>query len=309
MTDHASPKPSQGRIERRRPGRHDRQPAGQRGIRRHARRGWRRRSSMRRRATAIAAIVITGAGKTFVGGADIREFGKPHGRADPAAGRRRIEASDKPVVAAINGAALGGGLRDSRSPAIVGSRRKAAKLGLPEVKLGIVPGAGGTQRLPRLIGIACRDRADRHRPHRWSRGGRKRSASSTAWPKATWSRRRRLRGASAWSASQLRRTGELAVPPRRCRGRRGGSGKGARQGARPGGAGRGGPARPARRRASLRRRAGGRARDLPAPARFRRGQGAAARLLRRACRRPRSPGWRASSRGRCRYDRRGRDSA
>jgi 3-hydroxyacyl-CoA dehydrogenase len=100
----------------------------------------------------ITGVVITGAGKTFVGGADIREFGKP--MAEPLLPQlvNHIEASDKPVVAAINGAALGGGLEIA-----LGCHHRiaspAAKLGLPEVKLGIVPGAGGTQRLPRLAGV------------------------------------------------------------------------------------------------------------------------------------------------------------
>ncbi len=105
-------------------------------------------------APEIAGVVITGAGKTFVGGADIREFGKP--MAEPLLPLliNRIEACDKPVVAAIDGAALGGGLEIA-----LGCHYRvaspAAKLGLPEVKLGIVPGAGGTQRLPRLAGVVA----------------------------------------------------------------------------------------------------------------------------------------------------------
>lgn len=102
----------------------------------------------------IAGVVIIGAGKTFVGGADIREFGKP--MAEPLLPQlvNHIEASEKPVVAAINGAALGGGLEIA-----LGCHHRvaarAAKLGLPEVKLGLVPGAGGTQRLPRLAGTVA----------------------------------------------------------------------------------------------------------------------------------------------------------
>ena len=103
---------------------------------------------------AITAIVITGAGRNFVGGADIREFGAP--MAEPTLPQiiERMEASDKPIVAAINGAALGGGLELA-----LGCHHRIAapeaRLGLPEVKLGIVPGAGGTQRLPRLAGPAA----------------------------------------------------------------------------------------------------------------------------------------------------------
>ncbi len=103
---------------------------------------------------AVTGIVLTGAGNTFIGGADIKEFGKPPVEPHLPDVISRIEAFAKPIAAAINGAALGGGLE----VALACHRRHAApsaKLGLPEVKLGIVPGAGGTQRLPRLIGIAA----------------------------------------------------------------------------------------------------------------------------------------------------------
>ncbi|CAN7146626.1 3-hydroxyacyl-CoA dehydrogenase NAD-binding domain-containing protein [Rhizobium sp. LjRoot30] len=100
----------------------------------------------------IRAVVVTGAGKTFIGGADIKEFGKPPVEPTLPAVIDRLEAFSKPVVAALNGAALGGGLEVA-----LGCHHRiaasSAKLGLPEVKLGIVPGAGGTQRLPRLTGI------------------------------------------------------------------------------------------------------------------------------------------------------------
>ncbi len=102
----------------------------------------------------VAAVVLTGAGNSFIGGADIKEFGKPPVEPLLPDVIARIEIFAKPVIAAINGAALGGGLE----VALACHRRlaaSAAKLGLPEVKLGIVPGAGGTQRLPRLIGIAA----------------------------------------------------------------------------------------------------------------------------------------------------------
>ncbi|WP_313197720.1 3-hydroxyacyl-CoA dehydrogenase NAD-binding domain-containing protein [Rhizobium sp.] len=103
-------------------------------------------------AIGIKGVVITGAGKTFIGGADITEFGKPAIEPTLPDVIEKIEALSKPVIAALNGAALGGGLE----LALACQYRIAspsAQVGLPEVKLGIVPGAGGTQRLPRLIGV------------------------------------------------------------------------------------------------------------------------------------------------------------
>ncbi len=98
-----------------------------------------------------AAIIIACKGRTFVAGADIREFGKPPEEPFLPDVIDSIEAAGKPVIAAIHGHALGGGLEIALGChyriAAAGSR-----LGLPETSLGIVPGAGGTQRLPRLIG-------------------------------------------------------------------------------------------------------------------------------------------------------------
>jgi 3-hydroxyacyl-CoA dehydrogenase len=105
---------------------------------------------------AVKAAVVIGGGRTFVAGADIKEFGKM-----TSGGPRRsllplllhIEDSGKPVVMAIHGTAFGGGLE----LAMAGHYRVAsptAQVGQPEVKLGIIPGAGGTERLPRLVGVA-----------------------------------------------------------------------------------------------------------------------------------------------------------
>lgn len=99
----------------------------------------------------IKGIVLTCAGRTFIAGADITEFGKPPKPPGLNEVLAEIENSPKPVVAAIHGTALGGGLE----VALACHYRvavKEAKLGLPEVKLGLLPGAGGTQRLPRAVG-------------------------------------------------------------------------------------------------------------------------------------------------------------
>jgi 3-hydroxyacyl-CoA dehydrogenase len=103
---------------------------------------------------AVDAIVVTGAGRMFSAGADVREFGTGKALAEPTLRTliATIEASAKPVVAAINGTAMGGGLE----LALGCHHRVAARsasIALPEVKLGLVPGAGGTQRLPRAIGL------------------------------------------------------------------------------------------------------------------------------------------------------------
>ena len=104
----------------------------------------------------VRAIVVIGGGRTFIAGADIKEFGKvtsgekPRFTLNPVL--EKIENSPKPVVMAIHGTAFGGGLET----AMAGHYRVAvasAQVGQPEVKLGIIPGAGGTQRLPRLAGV------------------------------------------------------------------------------------------------------------------------------------------------------------
>src|ERR1700733_10678005 len=99
------------------------------------------------------AVVIACAGRTFFAGADISEFGKPRIAPLLPALIDRIESSRKPVIAAIHGSALAGGLELA-----LGCHYRiaveSATFGLPEVKLGLLPGAGGTQRLPRMIGMA-----------------------------------------------------------------------------------------------------------------------------------------------------------
>lgn len=108
--------------------------------------------------SAVKAIVLIGGGRTFIAGADIKEFGKV------TSGEKRIDSKlrtmfpalencPKPIIAAIHGTALGGGMES----ALCCHHRVAvdsAQLGLPEVRLGLIPGAGGTQRLPRLAGLA-----------------------------------------------------------------------------------------------------------------------------------------------------------
>ncbi len=101
---------------------------------------------------AVSAIVIVCAGRTFIAGADITEFGKPPAAPGLHEVLDLIENSPKPVVAAIHGTALGGGLEVTLTCHYrVGV--KDARFGLPEVKLGLLPGAGGTQRLPRVVGV------------------------------------------------------------------------------------------------------------------------------------------------------------
>lgn len=103
---------------------------------------------------AIKAVVITGANGTFSGGADIREFGTPKMMAEPSLPTviNVIETSSKPVVAAVDGNCMGGGLELA-----LGCHHRIAtpnaSVALPEVKLGLLPGAGGTQRLPRVVGV------------------------------------------------------------------------------------------------------------------------------------------------------------
>ncbi|MEK6636905.1 MAG: 3-hydroxyacyl-CoA dehydrogenase NAD-binding domain-containing protein [Pseudomonadota bacterium] len=101
---------------------------------------------------AIKAVVLRCEGTTFIAGADITEFGKAPQGPDLGSTLTAMETATKPIIAAIHGTALGGGLET----ALACHYRIAvpsAKLGVPEVKLGLLPGAGGTQRLPRLVGV------------------------------------------------------------------------------------------------------------------------------------------------------------
>ncbi|HMK81386.1 MAG TPA: 3-hydroxyacyl-CoA dehydrogenase NAD-binding domain-containing protein [Xanthobacteraceae bacterium] len=101
---------------------------------------------------SVEAIVITGAGRTFVAGADITEFGKPPQPPSLIEVIATLDEVKKPTIAAVHGTPLGGGLELT-----MGCHFRVAapstRLGLPEIKLGLIPGAGGTQRLPRLVGL------------------------------------------------------------------------------------------------------------------------------------------------------------
>ncbi len=101
---------------------------------------------------AVDAIILTGAGRTFVAGADITEFGKPPQAPSLIDVIAVLDEVKKPTIAAVHGTPLGGGLELT-----MGCHYRVAaagtRLGLPEIKLGLIPGAGGTQRLPRLVGI------------------------------------------------------------------------------------------------------------------------------------------------------------
>ncbi|MCR6502244.1 3-hydroxyacyl-CoA dehydrogenase NAD-binding domain-containing protein [Shinella sp. CPCC 101442] len=103
---------------------------------------------------AVKAVVLICAGRTFIAGADVNEFGKPPQPPHLPDVVATVEAAKKPWVAAIHGSALGGGLEVALGCAYRVAVA-SANLGLPEVKLGIIPGAGGTVRLPRLIGPAA----------------------------------------------------------------------------------------------------------------------------------------------------------
>ena len=102
----------------------------------------------------VKAIVVTGSGKAFSGGADIREFGSAKATAEPnlLSVIAALEASPKPIVAAVHSVAMGGGLELALG-CHYRVAAKGAQIALPEVKIGLIPGAGGTQRLPRALGV------------------------------------------------------------------------------------------------------------------------------------------------------------
>ncbi|HEX2134723.1 MAG TPA: 3-hydroxyacyl-CoA dehydrogenase NAD-binding domain-containing protein [Microvirga sp.] len=158
----------------------------------------------------IEAAVIACAGRTFIAGADIREFGQPPREPHLPDVVNAIEACPKPIVAAVHGTALGGGFEIALAcHARVFDERAAA--GLPEVKLGLVPGAGGTQRLPRLVGV---DKAlELIASGRTVKAAEAREGGIADRIAAGDLRRAAVELARSLVGQPLRRTGELAVPP------------------------------------------------------------------------------------------------
>lgn len=161
--------------------------------------------------TEVAAIVLTGTPASFSAGADTREFGTALQFREPMLRTvvSRIEECGKPVVAAVEGYALGGGLELALSchARVV---HPGAQLGLPEVKLGLIPGSGGTQRLPRLIGLPA--------AYQWMRRADKRSAAEFAGtPLVSALEDSDVVGAAARMArtmaanGQWRRSGDLSI--------------------------------------------------------------------------------------------------
>lgn len=157
----------------------------------------------------VQAIVLACAGRTFVAGADVKEFGQPPREPLLTEVVNAIEASHKPVVAAVHGTALGGGFELALGAhARIASTE--AQFGLPEVKLGIIPGAGGTQRLPRLVGVAAAMDI--------AASGRRVSAAEAVKLGAVdrIAKGDLIEDAKAFAreliGAPLRRTGELAVP-------------------------------------------------------------------------------------------------
>ncbi|MBK5000942.1 enoyl-CoA hydratase/isomerase family protein [Pseudomonas sp. S31] len=101
----------------------------------------------------VRMLLLHCSGRTFIAGADIREFGQPSQAPTLPELTQAIEACSKPVLAALHGSVLGGGLEVAMA-CHYRIAHQTTRLGMPEVKLGLVPGAGGTQRLPRLVGVA-----------------------------------------------------------------------------------------------------------------------------------------------------------
>ena len=232
----------------------------------------------------IKAIVLTCGGRTFIAGADITEFGKPPQPPGLHEVLITMENSPKPIIAAIHGTALGGGLEVALA-CHFRVATKEAKLGLPEVKLGLLPGAGGTQRLPRAVGpeLAVKmivggdpisaaealkhrpDRGNRRRSRRGRRGLRPQGAGGEAAAAQAARRRQQARSREGRSFDLHQRSCSID-----------------QEGPRPRGAVRRGRCRRRRDRSAVRGRAEEGARRIPQAGFQRPVQGAALRLLRRA---------------------------
>ncbi|MFQ6687965.1 enoyl-CoA hydratase-related protein, partial [Bordetella pertussis] len=161
---------------------------------------------------AVRAVVLACEGNTFVAGADIREFARAKGAAEAIDVPAVIESCRKPVVAALHGQALGGGLELALAchgrVALAGCR-----LGLPEITLGLIPGGGGTQRLPRLIGLEAAAELILSGATIDAETARESGLLDAVWPDRLRERAIEFAASLADSPAGVRRASTLAHPP------------------------------------------------------------------------------------------------